>query len=158
MTLKRVHFAVKSLRYANSKPRMLEEKRSEKRKQRRKISVCTRSTKWLWFYSAKVAVRKLEKRQKNSSHLWQKQGLRQKTRHEIRQKIKQEIKKKLITRKTKLNRGVNRAIRYAKIIKRIFPKKQASAITPPRTCPARTGRVGGGARARVVSQSLLIPF
>ena len=99
-----------------------------------------RSTKWLWFYSAKVAVIKLEKRQKNSSRLWQKQGLRQKTRHEIRQKIKQDIKKKLNTRKTKLNRGVNRAIRYVKIIKRIFPKNQASAMTPPRACPALTGR------------------
>ena len=73
-------------------------------------------------------------------------------------KVKEEIKK-LITRKTKLNGGVNRAIRYAKIIKRIFPKKQASAFTPPRApSPTRTGRAGGGACARVVSQSRLIPF
>ena len=138
-----MHFAVKSLRYANSKPRMLE----EKRKQRRKISVRPRSTKWLWFYSAKVVVMKLEKRQKNSSRLWQKQGLRQKTRHEIRQKIKQEIKKKLNTRKTKLNRGVNRAIRYAKNNKTDFSQKSSLRFHSPAPSPARTGRAGGGARA-----------
>jgi len=50
-----------------------------------------------------------------------------------------------------------------KLIKRIFPKKQAwhclrfhSAARVP--SPARTGRVGGGARAHVVSRSPLISF
>jgi len=55
---------------------------------------------------------------------------------------------------------VNRAIRYAKIIKRIFSQKSSLRFhSPARMCgPARIGRAGGGVRARVVSQSLLIPF
>jgi len=63
-----VHFAVESLRYAIPKPRKIRKgKSTKKRKQRRRISVCVRSTKCLWFYSVQVAVRRLEKRQKISN-------------------------------------------------------------------------------------------
>ena len=68
MTLKRVHFAVKSLRYAISKPRIVEGKRFREEEAEEKDFLCiSEAPNVSGFYSAQVAVRRLEKRQKNSN-------------------------------------------------------------------------------------------
>ena len=114
-------------------------KRSKEEDRRREVEVdgfffvCIKGIKEPHFYSEKVAVERLKKRQ----------NTRQKIR-QVTKKLKLKIRGRRITRNTIINEGENCGRRnpLCKIIKRI----------------ARPGWAGSGGRARMVSQCALIPF
>jgi len=111
------------------------------------VFVCSKRKEELCIYSEIIAVEGLKKNRKIAAvaAIAMMEVEDQAEDKQLIEKLKLKLRGKRITRRTIINGGENRGRNpLYKRIKRIFPK---TIEPPPRACPARTGRAGGGARA-----------